>query len=396
MKINHIKKKDVIVIVGLLATIFFGTYIWTNHHLEVKKKWWYVQYPFIKRTIQCSERAPSFMYDLMGYTVLNQKSMSNQLVYLTPEGTVYHCESGWEDGFLGEVPVTENSRFLYASVSKVVTAAMVLDLVNQRKIKLDQKLVDIIHIPELKDQRIKNITVRMLLEHSAGFDRFKTYTPMLTRGKKPWCPTNIEYLSRVTLDFEPNTQFQYSNVGYCLLGAITEQVTGQPFREAVEARYHIAKRDIRFIDQNILPDEIQYDHRNEIVYGKDWRKDFDFKDSLSAVGGLSGSAKQMALLAKHMLAEKPLNILSRSEQPCAINLSEGCYGFAMEPYQRKRSDFTVYNKSGYFPGVETDIFVDDLGGVLTIFRGATTPARSSLADFRKHIYDQLVTYYSVK
>lgn len=396
MKINNVKKKDIIVIFGLLAAIFLGTYIWTNYHFEVKKKWWYVQYPFVKRTIQCSEHAPLFMRDLMAYTIKNQKSMSNQLVYVTPTGVVYHCESGWEDGFVGDVAVTENSRFIYASVSKIVTAAMVIDLVNQGKIQLDQKLVDIIHIPEPKDQRVKKITVRMLLEHSAGFDRVKTYTPMLTKGKKPWCPNNIEYLSRVTLDFEPNTQFQYSNVGYCLLGVITEQITGQPFRQAVEARYQIEKRKIQFIDQKILSDEIQYDHRNEVLYGKDWRKDFDFQDSLSAVGGLSGSAKQMALLAKHMLAEKPLNILSRSEQPCAINLSEGCYGFAMEPYQRKRSDFTVYNKSGYFPGVETDIFVDDLGGVLTIFRGATTPARSSLADFRKHIYDQLVTYYSVK
>lgn len=392
----NLEKKDIIFLSLLITLIVFSTYVWTNYHQKVERTWYYVQIPFIKRTVHCSDQAPDFMYTLMHETISKQKSMSNQLAFLSPDGVFHHCESGWEDGFKGDKLITVDSRFRYASVSKVVTSAMILDLVNQNKISLEQKLVDIIDLPKLKDERIREITVAMLLQHSAGFDRMKTYTPMLTMGKKPWCPTNIEYLAQETLDFEPNTQYQYSNVGYCLLGAIVEKVSNTSFRQAVEQRYHIAQRNIRFVDNDFLLEEIDYDYRNENFYGRFWRTQFDFKDSLSAVGGLSGSAKAITLLAKDMLKEKPLNILSRAEMPCAINLSEGCYGYAMEPFQKKGSNFTIYNKSGYFPGVESDIFVDDQGGVLTILRGATTPNRGSLAEFRKNIYEHLDSFYTSK
>lgn len=336
------------------------------------------------------------MESLMRIAILEQRSLNNQLVYLEPEGAMHHCESGWEDGFNGVRPITVNSRFIYASVSKIVTSAMVIDLINQGEITLEQKLTEIINIPEPKDARIKNITIAMLLQHSAGFDRLKTYTPMLTMGVKPWCPKNIQKLANVKLDFDPGTQFQYSNVGYCLLGAIVEEKTNMSYREAVEKKYKIADRKIKFIDNNFLNDEIQYDYRNENFYGNFWRKEFDFTESLSAVGGLSGSAKQITLLAKEMLQEKPLNILSRDIIPCAINQLDSCYGYALEPFQKKGKNFTIYNKSGYFPGVEANIIIDDQGGVLTIIRGATTPERESLVEFRKSIYDFLEFHYHNK
>ncbi|PZQ90992.1 MAG: hypothetical protein DI542_07575 [Acinetobacter johnsonii] len=390
----QLQKKDTIVLTLLITCIIGSVYVWVNYYQSIQRGWYILQKPFITKTIQCSSDAPSFMYQLMRQAVTQQKSMSNQLAYVSPQGSFYHCESGWEDGFRGKMGLTEDSRFIYASVSKIVTSMMVLDLINQNKIKLDQKLVDIIDIPPPKDERINKITVAMLLQHSAGFDRMKTYTPMLTMGKKPWCPTQIAYLSDVKLDFDPDTQYQYSNVGYCLLGAIVEKTTGLPFREAVEKKYNIGNRNIKFINSEFLADEIQYDYRNEVFYGDFWRRHFDFKESLSAVGGLSGSAKEITFLAKEMLKEKPLNLLSRSSHPCAINLQGGCYGLAMEPYQKQGKNFTVFNKSGYFPGVEADIFIDDKNGVLTFIRGATTPERKSLLQLRQDVYQHLFEFYN--
>lgn len=389
----NIQKKDFFILSFLVVLIILVTFVWTNHYYWLKKQAYIFEIPFIKNTIICSEDSPVFMYEIMDKSVVSQKSMSNQLAYLDPMGDFYHCESGWVDGYKGNILINPDSRFRYASVSKVLTSAMIIHLVNEGKLSLDEKLINIIDIPVPQDKRIAQITVSMLLQHSAGFDRMKTYTPMLTMGKKPWCPTHLDYLSKETLDFDPNTQFQYSNVGYCLLGAIVEKKTGLSFRAAVEKQYFLHKRNIKFVDNDFLSDEIKYDYRFEDFYGEFWRKEFDFKDSLSAVGGLSGSAKQMVLLTKELLKDKPLNILSRSTQPCSINLSEGCYGFAFEPYQKKGSDFTIYNKSGYFPGVEADLFVDEKGGILMIIRGATTPNRQTLAEFRNNIYEFLKDYY---
>ncbi|MGP9545314.1 serine hydrolase domain-containing protein [Psychrobacter sp. AOP7-B1-25] len=385
--------KNSLIIIVSLAVILEMTYLYTAKHKWLDQASYHLQLPYIKSSIYCSDAAPDFMYELMDNLIIEQKSMSNQIVYQSKNGKLSHCESGWKDGFRGEHSIDVDSRFRYASVSKVVTSAIVLNLINQDKLNLDQKLMSIINVPEPKDKRIHDITIGMLLEHSAGFDRLKTYTPMLTMGVKPWCPTNIERLAEVELDFDPNTQFQYSNVGYCLLGAVVEVITGTTFREAAEDIYQLNNKDIKFVDDSFLVDEVTYDYRYENFYGASYYKYFDFRESLSAVGGLSGSAKSMVLLTRDMLNEQPINILSRAQTPCAIDKIGGCYGYALEPYQKSGHNFIIYNKSGFFPGVNTDIFVDGQGGILALYRGASTPSYNVKKQLHQQIYISLENYY---
>ncbi len=385
--------KNSLIIVAVLAVILGGTYFYTAQHLLLSRMTYSLQVPFIKSSIQCSNDAPSFMQELMVNLIIEQKSMNNQIVYQDSKGKLSHCESGWEDGFRGDKPMTIDSRFRYASVSKVVTSATILHLINEGQLSLDQKLLDVITIPAPKDKRLHDITIGMLLQHSAGFDRLKTYTPMLTMNVKPWCPTDLDKLASVELDFAPDTQFQYSNVGYCLLGAVVEQVTGQSFRDAAKETYQLDYRDIKFVDDGFLVDEITYDYRYENFYGSNYYTHFDFKESLSAVGGLSGSAKAMVQLTHDMLAEQPLNILSRANTPCAIDTANGCYGYALVPYQKSAHDFTLYNKSGFFPGVNTDIFVDDQSGILALYRGSSTPNHKVKQQLHEQVYTSLEDYY---
>ncbi len=150
MNTIHTKKaiKTVIVIVVCLIIILAITHLYTAQHLVLSRLSYHLQVPFIKKTIKCSDDAPEFMYDLMNNLVTEQKSMSNQIVYQSKDGRRFHCESGWENGFRGNKPITVDSRFRYASVSKIVTSAVVLDLINQGKLSLDSKLLDVIKIPK--------------------------------------------------------------------------------------------------------------------------------------------------------------------------------------------------------------------------------------------------------
>ena len=391
---NKIKiVKNSLLIIVCLVIILGGTHFYTANHLVLNRIGYNLQVPFIKSSMHCSKNAPSFMFDMMNNLIISQKSMSNQIVYQDNKGKLSHCESGWEDGFRGDKPMIINSRFRYASVSKVVTSATILHLINEGQLSLDQKLLNVITIPAPKDKRLHDITIRMLLQHSAGFDRLKTYTPMLTMDVKPWCPTDLDKLASVKLDFDPNTQFQYSNVGYCLLGAVVEQISRQSFRDTANEIYQLESRNIKFVDNVFLNDEITYDYRYEDFYGADYYTHFDFKDSLSAVGGLSGSAKSMVLLTRDMLSEQPLNILSRDQTPCAIDKVGGCFGYALQPYQKNGHDFTLYNKSGFFPGINTDIFVDDQGGILALYRGASAPNHAVKNQIHEQVYSSLEAYY---
>lgn len=389
---SHIRKRDIFLVVFLVSIIAAAAYLWTNHHQQVRRAAYSLQKPFVN--IRCSPDAPPFLHELMQYTLDTQASLNNQLAWREPDGAIHHCESGWEDDFRGEKPLTEHSRLRYASVSKVFTSILVLKLANQGKLHLDDKVVDILAIPKpWQDTRIGEITVAMLLEHTGGFDRFKTYTPMLTAGQKPWCPTDLQQLASTQLDFAPDTQYQYSNVGYCLLGAIVEKTTGLSFREAAERVFALEKHGIHFVENDFLPDEIQYDFRHEAFYGEFYRDQFDFKDSLSAVGGLSGSALGLIHSLQPALQDAPLNLFSRRTTPCTINLLDGCYGYVFQPYQQGGHEYVLHGKSGYFPGVEADIFADEKGGMLAILRGATAPGYEHKNRLKEKIYQLLEAYY---
>lgn len=143
-------------------------------------------------------------------------------------------------------PVQPNSLFRIASVSKPITATAVLRLVQDGRLDLDAKAFDLLPqfpIPEEPsvDPRLRQITIRQLLTHTAGWDRDKSFDPMFipfkaaeTQGASPPADaaTIIRYMLRQPLDFDPGQKYAYSNFGYCLLGRILEQATGKSYEQA--------------------------------------------------------------------------------------------------------------------------------------------------------------------
>ena len=146
-------------------------------------------------------------------------------------------------------PVQPDSLFRIASLSKAFTAAAILKLVETGKVDLDERAFEILdqfQEPEgtTRDPRIDQITVRQLLHHSAGWDREAagfdpTWTPsrvaLNTGAPEPIaCPDVIAFMLGQPLDFEPGTQYAYSNFGYCVLGRIIEKKSGQEYEAYVK------------------------------------------------------------------------------------------------------------------------------------------------------------------
>lgn len=387
--------RDCVFIIVLITTIALPAYIHTNYPQAFSRFFYPVEAWFTKRDLRCSKNAPHFLRQLLIEMIDEQKSLNNQVAFWH-NGQLFHCESGWEDGFRGKKPMRVNSRFRYASVSKVLTSALILHAINEQKLSLDSKIIELLELPAPKDPRVAAITIKMLLEHSAGFDRLKTYTPMLTMDVKPWCPTNLAQLSETKLDFDPETQFQYSNVGYCLLGAAIEKAYGRSFQSVAEDYFQLKKYGVSFVGDGFLPDEIQYDYRFEPFYAESYSKHFDFKDSLYAVGGLSGSAADIVQLLAALPKETPLTIFSHNHAPCSINILDACYGYALQPYQASRQSYTLWGKSGFFPGVNTDVFLDEQGNILATFRAASTKKTADTLLLRQYAYSLMNEYVNQK
>lgn len=146
-------------------------------------------------------------------------------------------------------PVKPSSRFRIASISKPVTAVAIMQLVDQEKLSLDDKVFDILkHEPWLADgakldARQSDITIRHLLQHRGGWDRDASFDAMFRAvpfaqklGVAP--PAGPDAVIRVMrglpLDFDPGERFAYSNYGYCLLGRVIEQLSGKSYEAYVQ------------------------------------------------------------------------------------------------------------------------------------------------------------------
>ena len=131
-----------------------------------------------------------------------------------------------------KIPIDPDMAFHIASIGKQMTAVCVLMLVEEGKVRLDAPAAKY-----LKEMRgwAGAVTVRDLLQHTAGIpdaypemeEQEKTFTGadelrLLARGKR--------------LDFEPGSQFQYSDSGYDLLGLLIERVSHQSYARFLEER----------------------------------------------------------------------------------------------------------------------------------------------------------------
>jgi N-acyl-D-amino-acid deacylase len=134
-----------------------------------------------------------------------------------------------------------DALFRIASISKPITSAAILKLVEQGRLSLDDRAVT--RLPELDpgvsgDVRIRDVTIRQLLQHTAGWDRDLSGDPMLlpigaARAVGAPAPasaaTVVAYMRTRPLDFAPGARYAYSNFGYAVLGLIVERVTGQAY-----------------------------------------------------------------------------------------------------------------------------------------------------------------------
>lgn len=120
---------------------------------------------------------------------------------------------------------TPQSIFQIYSVTKPFTATMVLMLVEQGKLKLEDRLARFYPAVNGADQ----ITIQHLLSHQSGlfeFTRVQDSVPMsLDRF--------VRLMEKQALDFTPGTQWAYCNSGYWFLGLIIEKITGMPYTAAI-------------------------------------------------------------------------------------------------------------------------------------------------------------------
>ena len=125
-------------------------------------------------------------------------------------------------------PVTRNTNFRLASVSKQFTATAVLRLVDRGLIDLDDPITRF--FPEFPAYGTE-ITVRHLLQHRSGLPDYEDLIPKGTTLQLNDLDALRLLMKTEAPLFDPGSEFKYSNSGYVLLGLIVEQIASQPFQD---------------------------------------------------------------------------------------------------------------------------------------------------------------------
>jgi CubicO group peptidase (beta-lactamase class C family) len=127
-----------------------------------------------------------------------------------------------------------DTKFMIGSISKPLTATLMLILVQKGLVQLDKTIDD--YLPEFKNKPASKVTIRQLLGHKSGmpnYDIINDFFPRISRQSL----TREEYV-KIYMDsalaFEPGTSFLYSSWGYYTLGYIIEKVTGKTYAQAMQ------------------------------------------------------------------------------------------------------------------------------------------------------------------
>jgi len=127
-----------------------------------------------------------------------------------------------------------DTKFVIGSISKTITASLVLKLVEEGKFQLSDPILK--YLPELSEDKFKSISIHHLLSNTSGIPNF-FMIPGWTNGSfRKDIPPNefIQEVDKLELQFNPGSQYLYSNSGFYLLGTIVERIMNKTYPEIIK------------------------------------------------------------------------------------------------------------------------------------------------------------------
>jgi CubicO group peptidase (beta-lactamase class C family) len=332
------------------------------------------------------------------------------------DGQLVHTGSFGYADIDKKVPVTSSTMFRIASMSKSVTALAILKLRDAGKLSLDEPASA--YVPELKNQKYVSadapvITIRHLLTHGAGFPEDNPW------GDRQLADTDSELSAllkqKISFSNSPGVAYEYSNLGFALLGKIVSVVSGKPYQQYIrEEIFRPLGMEVSGYEYNEIPAE-------QLAHGYRWLNEkwneeellHDTPDgSWGAMGGLISSVEEFSkYMALHLSAWPASNnrdsaVVNRSSvremhHPWRFNgmnlqyrYADGrlcpvatayCYGLAwLQDCEQK----TVISHSGGLPGFGSHWgIMPDYGiGIVTL----ANRTYSGVGRVNVHVLDTLV------
>jgi len=237
---------------------------------------------------------------------------------------IYQGAFGYADK-KNKIPNTIDTKFCVGSIGKTFTGILIMQLVEQGKIKLDDTLDK--YLPDFPYSVKSKIQIRHLLNHTAGLGNYfshKKYQSKIPVLRK------IDQALKLVYDqkplFKPGTKYQYSNSGMLVLGAIIEKITGMDYQEYLKKQLldPIGMKDsgIFYPEDNVPNRAIGYSKTDDRGYKIETKNEFPaFSD-----GGLYSTVRDML---KYDIALRENRLLSPATKQIMFTITPPAENYAL-------------------------------------------------------------------
>ena len=305
------------------------------------------------QTVDPIDPALKTRIDRIAAQVLEQTGVPSASVAVVKGGKLVYTHAYGKARLNPAEAATPEMRYSIGSISKQFTAAAILMLQQEGKLKLDDPVGK--YIPGLT--RGNEVTIREILSHTSGYQDYWPEDYVMTPMLRPITVQQIlDTWAKKPLDFEPGTQWQYSNTNYVIAGAIVEKVSGQPLFD------FLTQRIFRPLDMKSVWDSDQHPLtkadaegyiRNALgplrpapVEGAGW---------MAAAGELAMTAHDLALWDESLLSQSLLTPESYKEMFTEVKLKNGKgTGYGLGVGVRDRDGHHVISHTGEVSGFVSD------------------------------------------
>ncbi len=176
------------------------------------------------QTVDTIDSAQRARIDRIAAGVMEQRGVPSASISVVEGGKLVYTHAYGKAHIDPDVDATPAMRYSIGSISKQFTAAAILLLQEQGKLSLNDAVGK--YVPGLT--RGNEVTIRQVLSHTSGYQDYWPEDYLMTPMMKPATAEQIlNVWATKPLDFEPGTQWQYSNTNYVIAGLIVEKVSGE-------------------------------------------------------------------------------------------------------------------------------------------------------------------------
>ena len=169
------------------------------------------------------------------FTALAEKNKAMGTVAISKNGQLLYSNSiGYAVvDSIEKIPATAKTKYRIGSITKMFTAVIIFQLIEEKKISLDDKLDK--YFPALPNAA--KISIGNLLNHHSGLHNFTDDSLFFSYNQKTKTQKGmLDIIAASPTDFEPGAKGEYSNTNFVLLGYIAENITKKTYSQLVKKR----------------------------------------------------------------------------------------------------------------------------------------------------------------